>query len=95
MICSAPPAAPCHAPQKRGACVDGRRPCVPCLPQIQDGFLPGPDLQVLVPRDAEVPHFAQLAGLDVGVPVRVFIQAQKFLDFQNADRIVRVNVGQS
>ena len=49
---------------------------------------------MLVPGDAEIPHFGQLAGLDMGVSVRVFVQAQKLLDLQNADRVVAIDMCQ-
>ena len=68
-------------------------PCIPFRSEVQNRFLPRPDLQMLVPRDAEIPHFAQLAGLDMGVSVRVFIQAQKLLDFQDANRCIGRNMG--
>ena len=87
-----------RAAEMRGRVLRGgflfSRPCVPCRPKMEDRFLAWPDLQVLVSRDAEIPHFGQLAGLDVGVSVRVFVQAQKLLDLQNADRVVAIDMCQ-
>ena len=70
------------------------RPRIPGIPEMQNRFLPGAHLQMLVPGDAEIPHFGQLAGLDAGVSVRVFVQAQKLLDLQNTDRVVAIDMCQ-
>ena len=60
-----------------------RAPCVPCRFQVQHRLSAGAQLQVLLPRYAEVPHLAHFAVLDLGIPVRVLVQAQKLADLQH------------
>ena len=60
-----------------------RAPCVPCRFQVQYRLSAGAELQVLLPRHTEIPHLAHFAVLDLGIPVRVLVQAQKLADLQH------------
>ena len=83
-VSSADGALPCTA-EMRARVLWGRfltgRPGIPFRSKVQNRFLSRTDLQMLVLRDAEIPYFTQFAGLDMGISVRIFIQAQELLDF--------------
>ena len=69
-----------------------RRQGVPGGTETDNGFLPRPELQMFIRRNAEIQAFGQLADPDMGIPVGVLVQAAEFPDFQD---IVLVRGGES